>query len=90
MKTSTKTKTAIVIGELPSASNASNPLLVHSAAVVASVRGGLASGGINPWGQPLVLVSEPVSRHGAGGIASGYYPWEQSGERIGEWMRTGN
>jgi len=42
MKTSTKTKTAIVIGELPSASNASNPLLVHSAAVVASVRGGLA------------------------------------------------
>jgi hypothetical protein len=50
MKTSTKTKTArIVIGELPSASNASNPLLVHSAAVVASSVGGLASGGINPF-----------------------------------------
>jgi hypothetical protein len=53
MKTSTKTKTAIVIGELPSASNASNPLNLHSAAVVASVRGGLASGGINPFPNPF-------------------------------------
>ncbi|MBD1211165.1 MAG: hypothetical protein H9534_00080 [Dolichospermum circinale Clear-D4] len=67
MKTSTKTKTAIVIGELPSASNASNPLNLHSAAVVASVRGGLASGGINPFPNPFehspTTSIQPHQRH---------------------------
>jgi hypothetical protein len=71
MKTSTKTKTAIVIGELPSASNASNPLLVHSAAVVASVRGGLASGGINPWGQPLIFLGPNLPAGGTERIGRG-------------------
>lgn len=58
MKTSIKTKTArIVIGELPSASNASNPLNLHSAAVVASVvasvRGGAMAATINPFPNPF-------------------------------------
>lgn len=69
MKTSTKTnKARIVIGELPSA-NASNPLLVHSAAVVASVRGGLASGGINPWGQPLIFNDLNLKFESFGGMS---------------------